>query len=356
MGINFNGPINPTGYGVASFNILKALSDKEYNISLFPKGQPTVYTQADYDLIVRLINNQLSYDPHAPTIKIWHQFDLVEHIGRGAYYAYPFFELNKFSDLEKSHLQTPDYICVSSQWAANIVKENNINKPTFVVPLGVDTTIFDHTIKPSPDIDGSKYIFLNIGKWEVRKGHDILFKLFQDAFPTQQDVELWIVASEHTNNYSTPEQLLEWKKLYSGDSRIKISNGVESQKDIANIISNASCGIFMSRAEGWNLELLECMAMNKPVIATNYSGHTEFCNQENCYLVEVHNSVPAQDGKAFVGQGDWADINNNQIGQCIEHMRFVYNNQIRTNSHGLSTAKKLSWNNSADILHRCMLS
>lgn len=351
MRINFNGPANPTGYGVASFNILKAMATK-HDISFFPKGQPTVYTQSDHDLLVRLINNQLTYDPYSPTIKIWHQFDLIEHIGRGAYFAYPFFELNTLSALEKIHLNTPDIICVSSNWAKEILQENNINKPINIIPLGVDTDIFNHTLTVKSN--NEKYIFLNIGKWEVRKGHDILLDIFRKAFPTEMDVELWILASEHTNSYSTESQLVEWKRKYSIDTRVKLSSGVETQREIANIIANVSCGIFISRAEGWNLELLECMAMNKPVIATNYSAHKEFCTKDNCYLVDIHETEPAHDGKAFIGQGEWAKIGDYQIDQCIEHMRYMYRNRITTNTNGLITAQKLSWNNSADILSRCI--
>lgn len=350
MRINFNGPTNPTGYGVASFNILKALS---YNndIVYFPKGQPTVYTQEDHDIVVKLINNQTSYDPFSPTIKIWHQFDLAERIGNGKYYAYPFFELDTFSILEKKHMSTPDVLFVSSSWAKDIIKHNNIQIETHVVPLGVDTKIFNNDIyKTQTD----KYVFLNIGKWEVRKGHDILADIFVKAFPKEKDVELWVLASEHTNNYSTPEQLSEWKQKYSIDTRIRLSNGVETQHDIAKIISQASCGIFMSRAEGWNLELLECMAMNKPCIATNYSAHTEFCNSDNCFLVEIKDTEKAIDGKAFYGQGNWAKITQAQIDECIDIMRHAYRNNIRSNPAGLNTAKQLSWENSANIISRCM--
>lgn len=351
MKINFNGPINPTGYGIASFNILKALSEK-HDLIYFPKGQPIVYSQEDHDLIVKLIQNQNNYDPKDSSLKIWHQFDLAEHIGKGTYYAYPFFELDTFSELEKKHMSTADVLFVSSDWAKQIVHNNNIQTTTHTVPLGVDLEIFNYSRYNSKQ--NNKYIFMNIGKWEVRKGHDILANIFVKAFPKEQDVELWVLASENTNNYSTPEQLTEWKQKYSIDSRIKLSSGVETQYDIANVISQASCGIFISRAEGWNMELLEFMAMNKPCIATNYSAHTEFCTADNCFLVDIQETEKAIDGKAFYGQGNWAKITSRQIDDCIDKMRFLYKNNIRTNLAGLNTAKQLSWNNSANIISRCM--
>jgi glycosyltransferase involved in cell wall biosynthesis len=351
MNINFCGPINNTGYGLASFNILKALSGKN-KIYYFPKGQPSVNTQQDYDFVVDLLNNQDDFDIHAPFIKIWHQFDLAERVGKGRYFAYPFFELDSFNQREKKHLSVPDELFVSSNWAKDIILNNGICSIVNVAPLGVDVATFNH--EQYSMIDQNKYVFLNIGKWEIRKGHDVLIDIFRKAFPSEEDVELWIVASEHTNNYSSEEQLKEWKNKYLIDSRVKLSPGVDSQQDIAQIISQASCGVFMSRAEGWNLELLECMAMNKPVIATDYSAHTEFCDKDNSYLVNITETERAYDGKAFVGQGNWAKIGQSQIDECVDYMRFVYKNRITNNSGGLKTAQKLSWNNTANIIEGCM--
>lgn len=345
-------PINQTGYGIASFNILKELS-KVCHINYFPIGNPMVSNQEEYTLVQNLFTNQETANIESPFIKIWHQFDLGTHFGRGKYFGFPFFELDTFNTREKQHLSVPDTIFVTSEWARNVIKNNDINSDIEVIPLGVDTTIFDHDKYTAPK-NNNKYIFLNIGKWEVRKGHDILYKIFADAFPKENDVELWILASEITNNYSTPEQLAEWKKLYGNDKRIRVFTGVQKHEEIAEIMHTADCGIFPSRAEGWNLELLEMMAMNKPVIATDYSSHTEFCNKDNSFLIDINDTELAKDGKAFYGQGNWAKIGQSQIDQTIEHMRYVYKNRIIDNINGLKTAETLSWKNSADKILRCI--
>lgn len=354
MNITYNSPINSTGYGVASLNILKELSNLS-NISLFPIGSPSVTNQTDYDIVKSLLDTNISnLDVKAPTIKIWHQFDLLSRIGNGLYFAYPIFELDTFNDYEKKNLKVPDHIFVSSEWAKNIVIENEIvDSPVSVVPLGVDRNIFNETI-PTTRND-NKYVFLNMGKWEIRKGHDILLDLFNKAFPTETDVELWILASEKTNGYSNENELKEWKNFYASD-RVKIFSGFDTQQEIAQLIANADCGIFPSRAEGWNLELLESMSMGKPVISTNFSAHTEFCDSDNCYLVNIDQKEPAYDGKAFQKQGNWAKIGTDQKDQFIEHMRNVYRNRIIFNSNGIKTSLKYSWKNSAqtiiDILNR----
>jgi glycosyltransferase involved in cell wall biosynthesis len=349
--INFSSPLNPTGYGIASLNILKALA-KQYKISYFPIGAPSVNSQEEFNLINELLENRMTLDPKAPHIKIWHQFDLADHIGKGRYYAYPFFELDTFNDHEKIHLSVPDDIFCSSNWAKQVLINSQVTSPIHVVPLGVDLDIFDYAKYPKHN--NSIYTFLTIGKWEVRKGHDLLPDIFKKAFPSETDVRLTILAAENTNSYSNKSELENWKKLYSGDSRISVVPGLPSHQSVAQLIANSDCGLYISRAEGWNLELLETMAMNKPAIATNYSAHTEFCNSQNCYLVEIDSIESANDGKAFRGQGNWAKIGQTQIDQTIEHMRYVYKNRVSTNPNGLNTAKILTWDNSANAMSRCI--
>jgi glycosyltransferase involved in cell wall biosynthesis len=353
MNINFSAPINNTGYGIASFNILKALAKiQSVEISFFPIGGPTVSCKEDYDFLSRLIQNRQKCDINAAYIKIWHQFDLLEHIGRGKYYAMPFFELDTLSALEKNSLSVPDHIFVTTKWAKEILINNNCNSTIDIVPLGVDRNIFSCDNYTSSK-DSSKYIFLNIGKWEIRKGHDILLELFEKAFPTETDVELHILASESTNSYSSADELKSWKTLYNRP-RVKLYSGVNTHTDVAQIIANSDCGLYPSRAEGWNMELLETMSMNKPVIATNYSSHTEFCNSKNSFLVDITDKEKAVDGKAFLGQGNWAKIGQAQKDQIIDYMRYCYQNRLCTNPDGINTANQYSWINSANTMYGCI--
>lgn len=349
--INLYTPINSTGYGIAGLNTVKALSEQA-DVTLNTIGGIQIDNQEDISVIKQLLSKQDTIDPSAPCIKIWHQFDLSERVGFGRYYAYPFFEIDTFNDREKHHLNLVDEIMVSSQWAKDIVLANKINKPVHVVPLGVNTAIFDHTMNNSSTYD--KYVFIAIGKWEIRKSHDLVIKLFNKAFTHKDNVELWMITH---NPFLSEKEEQTWLTMVSDSqlkNKIKIFPRIGSQKELANVISYASCGLYISRAEGWNLDLLETMAMNKPVIVTNYSGHTEFCNTDNSMLVDIDELEPAIDNKWFHGTGKWAKISDTQEEQIISYMRHMYENQIRTNEPGLNTAKRFSWANTANHILRCI--
>jgi glycosyltransferase involved in cell wall biosynthesis len=351
MNINIFAPIGGTGYGNASYNIIKSLKRQNHTVSLVPIGRPNIESEDQLKIIQECIDNQLRCSYDSPCVKIWHQFDLLSRVGNGKYYAYPFFEIDTFNDLEKHNLRMPDHLVVSSQWAKEIIEKNDIKKPISIVNLGVDSEIF-HPIDVAKR--PKNFVFLTIGKWEIRKSHDVVIECFNRAFNDNDNVELWLVTH---NPFLNNEQEKEWINLVESSKlrqKIKIFPRLETQKDLAQVISYSDCGLYVSRAEGWNLELLETMAMNKPVIATNYSAHTEYCTPNNSYLVDIVSETKAVDNKWFNGLGHWADIDDKAKDQIIDYMRHIYNNNINTNPSGVETATKFSWDNTANQLIRCI--
>jgi glycosyltransferase involved in cell wall biosynthesis len=350
--LNYNAPICGTGYGLTSKHILKQIC-KYYNITLFPIGSIDTENDSELKSIVPLLDRNKEFDPNSPSLKIWHQFDLASRIGKGKYYAFPIFELDTFNKQEINHLQSCDHLFVCSEWAKTILLNNNINIPIDVIPLGTDPDIFDsETNNSKPILD--KYIFLTIGKWEHRKSHDILIECFNQAFNANDNVELWLATY---NPFLSKEELNSWMLLVSNSplkDKIRVFNRLNSQRDIASLIQYSSCGVYISRAEGWNLELLETICMNKPVIATNYSGHTQFCNDQNAFLINITETEKAVDNKWFFGSGNWAKINSSHKDEIIQHMRQCYQNDIRSNPGYLSTKTEFTWENSAKTIVQCI--
>ena len=119
-------------------------------------------------------------------------------------------------------------------------------------------------------------------------------------------------------------------------------------------MKQVDCGVFPSRAEGWNLEALELMACGKQVIITNYAAHTQFCNTKNSLLVDIDEKELAFDNKWFFGQGNWAKISEKQIQSIANHMSSVYNakktGSDMVNYEGIKTANQFTWSKSAEKL------
>ena len=176
--INFQAPINSLGYGVAGYNIFKEIIKIHPSAALYPISTPEF---TDLHIAKGLANRGQS--KLRPSVKMWHQNDIHTHIGKGKHIG-----LTEFSKEEKLSMSHCDTLFACSQWAKQILIEQGFC-PVHVVPLGVDTEIF----KPVPLRNDDKTIFFNCGKWEVRKGHDVLIECFNAAFELQDNVELWMM-------------------------------------------------------------------------------------------------------------------------------------------------------------------
>ena len=347
--MNIISPINQLGYGIAGLNIVKALS-KLTSVSLWPIGQPQVSNDEDGRIISKALQNAILFNVNSPCVRIWHQHDMSQFVGKSEHIGFPIFELDEFNAIEKHHLNSLDKIFVCSHWAKNVAISNlNISAENiYVVPLGVDQGIFNTEVQNKSE----KTIFFNCGKWEIRKGHDIIPEIFNKAFGPDDNVELWMMNS---NPFIKPDDTKAWQNLYTSSklgNKVRFIDRVDTQKEVYNIMQQTDCGLFPARAEGWNLELLEMLSCGKHVITTNYSAHTEFCHPDNSLLIDIEQHEMAYDGQWFHGKcGKWANIGPNQIEQAVHYCRMIHNEKqsgnLKINDEGIKTGQYFSWDNSA---------
>lgn len=371
MNLNLYCPINTLGYGYAGLNIYKALVRANVAVSLFPINTKIEVLPSDKAIITEGIERAKFFNPDAPCVKIWHQHDMSAFIGRGKHIGFPIFELDTFNDLEKHQLSSCDSWIVCSEWGKYIMNKElqpleyekddagfirNIESFVKVVPLGVDTEIF----KPNGFIKSKdKTVFLNIGKWEVRKGHDVLVDMFNQAFTQEDNVELWMMCD---NCFNTQEETDKWEKKYLDSplgNKIKLIPRQVTQADMVRIINKADVGIFPTRAEGHCMPILEMMACGKHIITTDYSGHTEYCNLDNSKSIPITGLEDAYDGKWFFNQGKWARLDQDVIHSFVNEMQLFnvmkQNDTLGINEAGINTAKEFSWDNSAEKLIEVLL-
>ena len=361
MFLNLIAPINQLGYGVVGCNVLKAAVEAGHTVSYFPIGNPS--WDSDLSFVKKCSENSKTFAADAPSIRIWHQHELAMFPGGGERIGWPIFELNKFTDVERNHLESVDRLFVCSQWAKDVIEAEKIETPVDVVPLGVDNSVF-HTDNEARENRAywtkDRTVFINVGKWEVRKGHNELLEAFNKAFTLEDNVELWML----NHNPFIGVENENWKTRYVASpmgANIKLLPRVNSQAELRTIFNTVDFGVFPAHAEGWNLEVLELMACGVPSIVTNYSGHTEFCNSTNSFLVEPNGMEKAQDGMWFHGQGEWCSF---EIDALVEAMRAAHDMK-QTEVRNLSgehevqysgalgrrifecfeTAKKFTWEN-----------
>lgn len=355
MDINLLAPICRTGYGVVGLNLLVSLARQKHTVALFPRGG--VEVPPEHAACVRAAHErQASYNPEAPSVRLAQVWSLSEHVGRGLHCGFPIFELDRFRQEEVHHMRCMDRLLVCSQWARGILIAHGLSPDLIrVVPLGVDTAVFSPDAESGASRGSGDTIFCSVGKFEKRKSQEVLLEAFNLAFEPADAVQLivhgWNAMLDAASNHAWAARFKQSKM----GAAITVTGGpIATQAEVAEVMKLADCGVFPARAEGWNLELLEMMALGKHVIATDYSGHTEFVRPDNCRLIPIGDLELAEDGMAFRGQGNWAKLGSDQMDSLVAHLREVHRlkqaGELGRNEAGIETAQKFSWDNAARAL------
>jgi glycosyltransferase involved in cell wall biosynthesis len=342
--LNFSTPINFLSYGYCGINILKELS-KLTDVSLFPIGN--IQVDENNKKFVELgIQNAKTWNREDISVKLFHQNMLDLHPLSSRYVGFPIFELDNFNKVELHHLKKQDHLFVASKWAKEVLDILGINNVS-VVNLGVDSSVF---YPEQYEINRQKVVFLNIGKWEKRKGHDMLAKAFYDVFRNIDDVELWMMPH---NNFISKEQTKKWTDYYRSNlgNKVIFIPQLQTQNQIREIINQADVGVFPYRAEGFCLPLIEMLSCGKKVIATNYSAPVDYLTDDNSTRINPSGLELASDGVFFNGDGLWAELGEVYYNAFCEalmgHYELVKGSGKQINHNGILTAKEFSWENTA---------
>jgi len=102
---------------------------------------------------------------------------------------------------------------------------------------------------------------------------------------------------------------------------IILINGLIPQRDMPALYAAADCFVLPTRGEGYGRPFMEALACQCPVIATGWSGQTEFLNSKNSYLID-YRVVPVPhdvDVELFTGQR-WAEPDVDHLRQLMRRV------------------------------------
>lgn len=115
--------------------------------------------------------------------------------------------------------------------------------------------------------------------------------------------------------FSTLEDLARGANIRIIDQRL-------SRLELDDLLASCSAYVSLHRGEGFGLTIAEAMSLAKPVIATNYSGNTDFMTPENSHLVD-YKLVPVGKGAGrYEKNWRWADPD---LEQAASFMRYIHN-------------------------------
>ena len=351
MKVNFFGPLGPTGYGIFTRYLTVAMAKQNIDVAVFPIYGGNI-AEPDVMQLVNKVNDPTRLNVEIGIkLAIANPYDVLSfHAKKRIYYT--MLEVDKIPEIWVKSLNTCDQVWTPSHWGKKVFEKSGVTKPVYVVPGGVDLNIFNPFRVPIlPETD--KFRFLAVGKWEIRKGYDILCKAFAEEFSKNEKVELILAAQSaklFVRNFNIFEELFQLR-LPSNRSTFSVIDFLPSYKDMGRLYTSVDCFVLPTRGEGWNLPLIEAMACGLPCIVTNWSGHTEYVNEKNCILLNDFKIEPAKHPKQiysqYLEQGKWAEPS---IKELRAKMRYAYDNQEEIKKIGKRAAndvKKWTWDEAA---------
>jgi glycosyltransferase involved in cell wall biosynthesis len=169
------------------------------------------------------------------------------------------------------------------------------------VGFGLDPAQYDPRRTRPLAVRGRRgFMFLSVFAWQPRKGWPILVEAFARTFTRHDDVCLVIKTGYlGDGGTSADDQItrhLNSKSLSRDQAApIIVLTDPLGDRDMTSLYRAADAFVLPTRGEGWGIPFMEAMAMGLPTIGTRWSGHLDFMNDANSFLIDIRGLVPVEE-------------------------------------------------------------
>jgi glycosyltransferase involved in cell wall biosynthesis len=193
-------------------------------------------------------------------------------------------------------------------------------KPVFHIPLNIQVP---GPIEPNGlrSLLGSKFTFLSIFDFNSRierKNPLGVIAAFCRAFPKKTEHVQLVLKTIHGKRHLDDFEVV--RKAADEDGRIVLKNDALSREEICWLIQNSQVYVSLHRSEGFGRPIAEAMLLGTPVIATGWSGNTDFLTEETGFPIG-YRLRPVTPSEYPFAAGEWAEPD---IGHAAAVMRHLY--------------------------------
>lgn len=336
------------GYGSHGLQLAEALIELGKDIRILGLEGPNIPEEFAIPKS-HMVMNWVDWNPKAPTVvvnvpSILGKFSGSPRIG------FPVWETSRIPEKLVQQMKWCDHIITTNEWTRSVFENHGIKAR--VVPEGVNPKIFNPNVSGAFRKKlGDTYNFYSCGKYEIRKGHDLVLRAWKEAFPPEyKDVRL--VLDWHNPfrpKLSVVDDILR-KEGMDQDRRIIIlrPEKLMIRADRAKIYAAMDCGLFPNRAEAWNLPLCEMLAMGIPCIASKCTAHLDYVyDGKFLSLLKADEMSDARDDFFFKSgdfgqwfEPDYDELKNDMFGAYSAKMKY-------DEAAGFKFGMKWSWKEAA---------
>jgi glycosyltransferase involved in cell wall biosynthesis len=284
--------------------------------------------------------------------------------------GYTFFELNLVQPawIENGR-RCFDRVISGSSWCTRILAEAGLDQVATVVQ-GIDPAVFYPAtgVAAVREFLADKFAVFSGGKFELRKGQDLViraFKVLQDRHPDAVLVNAWFNPWPETMQSMSSSRLIRITPqngpYVQVINRILADNGIDLRRVItcppqsnfamARIYRNTDVGLFPNRCEGGtNLVLMEYMACGQPVVAVNSTGHADIVNSGNALVIASKGSITLHCDQKPIAVWPEPDLDD-----TIDKLEWAYQHREALRDLGRQAAQDLArwtWRRTAETFQK----
>ena len=233
-----------------------------------------------------------------------------------------------------------DVVVVPSSHTANCFSNSgNLTKPMHVVPESFCKEILDPDNSVELPKLNTNFNFLLFGQFtgdnpfNDRKNLFFTLKWLFETFKDDSDVGIVLKTNVGRNTHIDKRRTQEIANAIKKECRklspfpkLHILHGELSNKEVAALYRHPQIKALVTatRGEGYGLPILEAAASGLPVIATGWSGHTDFLKHGKYInlaynISNVHHS--RIDGAIFVPNSKWAEVKEEDFKNKVKKFR-----------------------------------
>ena len=251
-----------------------------------------------------------------------------------------------------------------------------LQKPIEVLFEGLDIEKYKPVTSSTFNLSAveESFAYLFVGHWlqgdfgQDRKNVGYLVKAFLESFKNKKDAPALILKTQSANasildRNQVLKKIDDIRKSIKGTlPNIYLLHGEMSDEEVNMLYNHPKVKAMVSftKGEGFGRPLLEFSAVNKPIIASGWSGHIDFLDKEFTYLVtgtltNVHKSVAID--KMLLKEAQWFTPDDAQTGTAL---RMVFDNYKKyaelAKRQGYKSRTNFSWEKMAEQLDQILSS
>jgi glycosyltransferase involved in cell wall biosynthesis len=150
-----------------------------------------------------------------------------------------------------------------------------------------------------------------------RKNPEGVIRAFTSAFSPDDPALLIVKCARAIERVGA----LKAMQAAGAGANVRLVDSVLSRQQVNTLLYLSDCYVSLHRAEGFGLPIAEAMLMQKPVIATGYSGNMDFMNEANSFPIRYRLAELERDHGPYRRGSVWAEPD---LGHAAEMMRHVF--------------------------------